>query len=68
MELRFFRCAECDKYYVGYTDKGDILCGTLIGFATRDGEDVPVGCGERLAEVTQEEATEAAYRKRDNNE
>jgi hypothetical protein len=66
MKLKFFMCNKCDEYYAGYTDKENILCGALIGFTSKDGEDVPVGCGGKLTETTECEATEAAYRRRDN--
>jgi len=64
MKLRFFMCSRCEEYYAGYTDKKDILCGALVGFTENE---TPLGCGGKLNETTQEEATEAAYRRRDDN-
>ena len=66
MNLKFFMCIKCDEHYASYTDKKNIVCGAFVGFTIKDGEDVPVGCGGNLIETTQEEATEAAYRRRDN--
>ena len=68
MTLKFYMCSKCDEYYAGRTNKEDILCGALVGFTDRDGEEVPVGCGGSLTETTQEAATEAAYRKRDKDD
>lgn len=67
MKLKYFKCIKCDEYYAGYTDKENILCGALVGFTSRNGNDIPVGCGGKLLETTLQEATEAAYLKRDNH-
>ncbi len=63
MELRYFKCAKCDEYLAGPTDKEKIQCGALVGFTP---DETPVGCGGALIEITQEQATEAAYQRRDN--
>ena len=67
MTLKFFMCNKCAEHYVGHTDKENILCGAVVGYTHKNGEEVPIGCGGGLIETTQEAATEAAYRQRDNN-
>jgi hypothetical protein len=62
MELRFFKCDKCDEILAGKTDKPDIQCGVLVGFTM---DENPLACGGLLGEITEDEAMEAAYRRRD---
>jgi len=62
MELRYFKCEKCEEYLAGQTDRQTIQCGALVGFTP---DETPIGCGGLLVEVDQQEAIEAAYRKKE---
>jgi len=64
MELKFFRCEKCEETLAGMTDKEHVQCGALVGFKP---DETPIGCGGLLVEITEKQAMELAYRRRDNN-
>jgi len=65
MKIRYFMCRKCERTSAGrYNGTQEVLCGALIGFAIKDGNEVPYGCGGKLLEITKEKATEMAYSNR----
>ena len=67
--VKFFKCEKCNYRFVSSgRDKPNMQCGAIIDWLVADNPDVgndgffqseglkPLGCGGKIAEITQEEA------------
>jgi len=57
--MRFFKCERCGFQFVSSRPTpGSLICGALVGFIVNENnEEVPVGCGGTIVEITYDEAT-----------
>jgi len=67
-EVMFFRCTKCGHMFAGAGDKNPDICGAFVEYRTvyREGEpygqNVAIGCGGELVQISEEEAQEQTDR------